>query len=63
MRLAWIVAIARRGIGRVIHPKRVEFQRTAANRKLYEQHFQCPVEFGDDQNVLVFRKADVDERS
>lgn len=57
---AWIVAIARRGTGLPIHPERVEFQRTAANRKIYEAHFQCPVKFGADQNLLVFRKADVD---
>jgi len=57
---AWIVAIGRRGTGRLVNPKRVELQRTEAHRKMYEQHFQCPVKFGARQNVLVFDKADVE---
>jgi len=57
---AWIVAIGRRGTGRLVNPKRVELQRTEAYRKMYEQHFQCPVKFGARQNVLVFDKADVE---
>jgi len=58
---AWIVAIARRGTGRLIRPKRVEFQRAAANGEMYEAHFQCPVKFGAAENVLVFHKTDADE--
>jgi AraC-like DNA-binding protein len=57
---AWIVVIGRRGTGRLVNPKRVELQRTEAHRKMYEQHFQCPVKFGTRQNVLVFDKADVE---
>jgi AraC-like DNA-binding protein len=57
---AWIVVIGRRGTGRLVNPKRVELQRPEAHRKMYEQHFQCPVKFGARQNVLVFDKADVD---
>jgi len=57
---AWIVVIGRRGTGRLVNPKRVELQRTEAHRKMYEQHFQCPVKFGARQNVLVFDKADVE---
>jgi AraC-like DNA-binding protein len=58
---AWIVAIGRRGTGRTVHPKRVEFQRPESQRKLYESHFQCPVKFGARHNVLVFNRADVDQ--
>ena len=58
---AWIVAIGRRGTGRTIHPKRVEFQRPVSHRKMYESHFQCPVKFGARCNVLVFNKGDVDQ--
>jgi AraC-like DNA-binding protein len=58
---AWIVAIGRRGTGRKVNPKRVEFQRPEANRELYETHFQCPVKFGARHNVLLFNKNDVDE--
>jgi len=57
---AWIMTIARRGTGRPIHPKRVEFQRPEAHRRLYEKHFQCPVKFKAGMNVLVFSKADMD---
>jgi AraC-like DNA-binding protein len=60
MCFAWIVVLGRRGTGRLVNPKRVELQRTEAHRKMYEQHFQCPVKFGARQNVLVFDKADVE---
>ncbi|MBZ5667941.1 MAG: AraC family transcriptional regulator, partial [Acidobacteriia bacterium] len=59
---AWMVGIARRGTGQSISPKRVEFQRSEAHREMYEAHFGCPVKFGAAQNLLVFRKADLDER-
>jgi len=58
---SWIVAIGRRGTGRTIHPKRVEFQRPVSHRKMYESHFHCPVKLGARYNVLVFDKADVDQ--
>jgi AraC-like DNA-binding protein len=58
---AWIVGIGRRGTGRTVQPKRVEFQRSESHRKMYESHFQCPVKFGARHNVLVFKKADLDQ--
>src|SRR5499427_3589343 len=57
---AWIVAIARRGIGRPLAPKRVEFQRAPAHREMYEAHFRCPVKFKATQNALIFSKSDID---
>ena len=57
---AWIVAIARRGTGRPISPKRVEFRGAAAHREAYEAHFRCPVKFRAARNVLVFSKTDMD---
>src|SRR6266567_4360445 len=57
---AWILSIARRGSGRPIHPKRVEFQRPEAHRTVYEKHFQCPVKFKAARNVLIFNKSDMD---
>lgn len=57
---AWIVGIGRRGTGRLITPKRVEMRRAETHRKIYEQHFRCPVKFGGRQNVLVFEKTDVE---
>jgi AraC-like DNA-binding protein len=59
---AWVVAIARRGTGKLVSPKWVEFQRPESHRRIYEDHFQCAVKFRAGQNLLVFRKADLDER-
>lgn len=60
MCFAWIVAIARRGVGRALSPKRVEFQRPPAHREIYEAHFRCPVKFKARQNALIFSKADME---
>ena len=57
---AWITSLAHRGIGRPLSPKRVELQRPAAHRELYEKHFGCAVKFNADRNALVFHKADMD---
>jgi hypothetical protein len=57
---AWILTIARRGMGQSINPKRVEFQRPEIHRGVYERHFHCPIKFKSAKNVLVFNKADVD---
>jgi AraC-like DNA-binding protein len=57
---AWIVSLARRGIGRPLSPKRVEFERAAAQREMYEKYFRCPVKFKAGQNALVFNKADME---
>lgn len=57
---AWIVAIGRRGTGRSMNPKRVEFQRTSAQREMYEAHFRSTVKLKARQNALVFSKADMD---
>src|SRR5712675_2737638 len=35
---AWIVAMAHRGIGRPLSPKRVEIQRSPAHLQMYERH-------------------------
>jgi AraC-like DNA-binding protein len=56
---AWTVAIGRRGTGRGLHPKCVEFKRPESNRQLYEDHFQCPVKFGAPENVLLFGRQDI----
>jgi AraC-like DNA-binding protein len=57
---AWVVAIGRRGTGRGVNPKRIEFQRAEADREIYEAHFECPVKFGARQNALIFNKGDVE---
>ncbi len=57
---AWIASIARRGTGPSLHPKRVEYRRALAHRDVYESYFHCPVKFRAQQNLLVFRKQDLD---
>src|SRR5438128_8190747 len=56
---AWIVALAQRGTGQPLHPKRVEFQRAVTHREMYEAHFRCPVKFKAKQNALIFSKSDI----
>lgn len=58
---AWTVTIGRRGIGRNIHPVRVELRRATANKAPYENFFACPVNFGTRQNRLFFHGEDVDQ--
>ncbi|HXG68296.1 MAG TPA: AraC family transcriptional regulator [Blastocatellia bacterium] len=57
---ACVVAIGRRGTGRPMSPLRVELQRAAAHREVFEAHFGCPVEFQASRNALVFSRADID---
>ena len=57
---AWIVAMAQRGIGRPLSPKRVEFERAPAHREMYEAHFRCPVKFKSNQNALIFSSPDME---
>ncbi len=57
---AWVVSIGRRGTAGPLNPKRVEFQRAAAHRDMYEAHFGCSIKFKSSQNALIFRKADME---
>jgi AraC-like DNA-binding protein len=61
MCFAWTVTIGRRGTGRRINPLRVELRRPEANRRVYEDHFRCPVKFGARHNKLFFRVEDVNQ--
>jgi AraC-like DNA-binding protein len=57
---AWVAAIARRGTGGLVNPKRLELRRESAHREMYESHFGCPVKFRAGQNTLVFARADLE---
>ena len=57
---AWMLSVARRGMGFPLHPKRVQFCRPADHREIYESYFQCPVSFNATQNALIFSTADLD---
>jgi AraC-like DNA-binding protein len=56
---AWVVTIGRLGIGRGFRPLRIEFKRPEADRRLYEEHFGCPVKFGVRHNKMLFRRRDL----
>jgi AraC-like DNA-binding protein len=58
---AWTVTIGRRGIGRNIHPSRVELRSHVPDQKPYQTFFDCPVKFGARQNRLFFRAEDLDQ--
>lgn len=55
------MTIGRRGIGRSIHPVRVELRRPVADKRPYENFFGCPVKFGTRNNRLFFRVEDLDQ--
>lgn len=57
---AAVVRIARRGTGALVAPKGLEFRGVTRNRRMYEEHFRCPVRFDGRRNTVVFRKADLD---
>ncbi|MDT8066803.1 MAG: AraC family transcriptional regulator ligand-binding domain-containing protein [Terriglobia bacterium] len=58
---AWLLSLARRGMGKQINPVRVEFRHFSTCQETYEQHFQAPVRFGSPQNALIFSKTDLDK--
>ena len=57
---SWLQAIGHRGTDGRVSPIRVEFERRAANRELYERHFNCPVRFRAGRNAVIYAKADLD---
>lgn len=59
---AWIMTIARRGLGEPLSPRRVELMQNAhpADPGLHERYFGCPVRYGASHNALIFDAADLD---
>jgi AraC-like DNA-binding protein len=57
---AWILGIARRGIGEPVVPRRVELRGKPRDRRLYESFFACPVRFEAEENAIVFARADLE---
>ncbi|SAL20595.1 AraC family transcriptional regulator [Caballeronia udeis] len=51
------LAIARRGSGVAIKPRRVELTRRAANRAMFARHYGCEIVFDAPNDVLVFDAA------
>ncbi|KQR74066.1 hypothetical protein ASG35_19890 [Burkholderia sp. Leaf177] len=48
------LALARRGSGVAIKPRRVELTRRAANRAMFTRHYDCDIVFDAPQDVIVF---------
>jgi AraC-like DNA-binding protein len=48
------LALARRGSGVAIKPRRVELTRRAANRAMFARHYGCEIVFDAPNDVLVF---------
>ncbi len=57
---ARVVAIGSRGVGAALSPIRIELERSPAHRDAFEAHFRCPVKFKAKQNLLVFKRQDLD---
>jgi hypothetical protein len=61
MTMAWALSIGRRGTGREFNALRVEFTGPESRRRVYENHFGCPVEFGAKQNRIFFGIEEVNQ--
>jgi AraC-like DNA-binding protein len=51
------LAMARRGSGVAVKPRRVELTRRAANRAMFARHYGCEIVFDAPNDVLVFDAA------
>jgi AraC-like DNA-binding protein len=57
---AAVAALARRGSGASVTPKRLELRGAPRDREVYEAHFGCPAKFGAAHNLIVVARADLD---
>jgi AraC-like DNA-binding protein len=59
---AWVMTIARRGIGEPFSPRRVELiqQQNPAHPEMHTRYFGCQVSYGASRNALIFDAADLD---
>ena len=57
---AWVLSIARHGTGEALVPLRVELDRPARHREIFEKHFGCPARYDAGRNAIVFRIEDLD---
>ncbi|WP_201005444.1 AraC family transcriptional regulator [Paenibacillus glycanilyticus] len=58
--LATLVELGRRGTGRQINAKLVEFSFPLNDDGMLEAYFGCPVRFGAEQDRLTLRRSDLD---
>jgi AraC-like DNA-binding protein len=59
---AWVMTIARRGIGGPFSPRRVELIQEAhpGDPGMHERYFACPLKYGASRNALIFGAADLE---
>jgi AraC-like DNA-binding protein len=59
---AWVITIARRGIGVPFSPRRVELVQEPhpGDPGMHERYFGCAVKYGASRNALIFGAADLD---
>ncbi|NIK71763.1 AraC family transcriptional regulator [Paenibacillus sp. BK720] len=57
--LATLLELGRRGTGRLIHAKLVEFSFPLMDTGTLETYFGCPVRFGADTNRLTLKRSDL----
>jgi AraC-like DNA-binding protein len=59
---AWVMTIARRGLGSPLTPRRVELMQPppAADPDMHTRYFQCPVKYGAGRNALIFAATDLE---
>ncbi|TGQ50512.1 AraC family transcriptional regulator [Mesorhizobium sp. M1C.F.Ca.ET.193.01.1.1] len=57
---AFLLELGRRGTGRHLTPRRVEFARADPKSDVHRDYFGCPVRYGAPRDLLVLRSADLD---
>lgn len=58
--LAFILELGRRGTGKHLIAKSVEFSQQMGDRKVLENYFGCRVKIGEKHNCLILNRADLD---
>ncbi|MEK4061900.1 MULTISPECIES: AraC family transcriptional regulator [Paenibacillus] len=58
--LAYLLELGRRGTGKVLNARRVEFSRPMGDVQTLEAYFGCPIQIGTSGNRLTLRRQDLD---
>ncbi|MEK5234274.1 helix-turn-helix domain-containing protein [Paenibacillus sp. FSL L8-0470] len=58
--LAYLLELGRRGTGKALNARRVEFSRPMGDVHTLEAYFGCPIQIGTSRNRLTLRRQDLD---